>query len=217
VEARTNYIDEKYDLIKPQIEDMAGVLRKYNLFVIDVVNLCGGMPSPDITDFQIRISSQYSDAITVEITTNLYEVVRAIDFQTGRIDNNFMLVYERGKTIGTNLFLNQLLTARKLGFQKFHTVAMAPNSSDDTDWLGYYFWANLGFENSDIDEFKEWAITMGRKEESLSELVQTEEGREVWKKNGFTWVGNFYIEIGHPCWGYLKKHLERKGIEIGRL
>jgi len=53
---------------------------------------------------------------------------------------------------------------------------------------------------------------LGWQEPTLSELVQTEEGRAFWRKKGFTWAGNFFLANGHPCWRYLKRHLQEKGI-----
>ncbi len=85
---------------------------------------------------------------------------------------------------------------------------------DGLDWGGYYFWAKLGFENTDIGEYKAWAAEMGRKEPTLSELMQTKIGRELWKNTGFTWVGNFHLAKDHPCSGYLQKYLQRKKINV---
>ncbi len=148
----------------------------------------------------------------LKINTDQYEIARNMDFQLGRIDNNYMHVENKGKGIGTNLFLNQLLTARKHGFKRLYMVAFAP--SDDLAWYGYYFWANMGFENSDVAEYRDWARAMGREEITLSELMQSESGRELWKKTGFTWIGNFYLSKGHPCLSYLRMHLQRKGIDL---
>ena len=55
---------------------------------------------------------------------------------------------------------------------------------------------------------------MGRKEATLSELMQSESGRQLWKKTGFTWIGNFFLADGHPCLDYLRKHLRRKKINF---
>src|SRR6202012_1634566 len=68
----------------------------------------------------------------------------------------------KGKHIGTNLFLNQLVTARAHGFEKLHTIAIAPSKYDDegTAWYGYYFWANLGFQNMEPDEYRAWAAEL---------------------------------------------------------
>lgn len=209
---KTNFIEELHNLIYSNINDPFKVMNTHGMTVIDIVNLCGGIPSMKIKVFNIDISSQYKGAISVGIKTNLYELTRSIDFDTNRIDNNYMLVYDRGNGVGTSLFLNQYHAARKLAFNKLHTTALAPSA--DTKWYGYYFWANLGFENSDYEEYRDWTKIFDRKEETLSELVQTEEGRRVWKQYGFTWIGDFYLADNHKCSGYLMQHLKRKRISI---
>jgi hypothetical protein len=65
---------------------------------------------------------------------------------------------------------NQLQTARAHNFEKLHAIAMAPSKYDDdtTAWYGYYFWANLGFQNMEPDEYLTWATEMQREEPTLS-------------------------------------------------
>ena len=208
----TNYLDDRLPIVDIELNDTLPVLGQYHLSPFDIINLCGGIPSPEITSVRVVINSTFSSALSVQIFTDQYEVVRNIDFQIGRIDNNFMLVRERGQGLGTKLFLTQVQTARQLNFKRLHTTALAPN--DDLNWSGYYFWAELGYENTDIEEYRAWATEMGRGEPTLSELVQSESGRQLWKQSGFTWIGNFYLANDHPCMGYLRRHLERKGIDF---
>lgn len=158
------------------------------------------------------ITPTYSTALSVQITSDQYEVARNMDFEIRRIDNNYMYVHEKGQRLGTNLFLTQVHTALKYQFRKIHLTAMGPE--DGLNWNGYYFWAVLGFENTDIAEYQVWASTMGRAETTLSELVQTESGRTIWKETGFTWIGNFYLAKGHPCMKYLLQYLRRKNIDL---
>lgn len=179
----------------------------------DLLNLCGGIPSPDITHFKAEIYATYSSALTIKITSDQYEAVRSMDFSIGRLDNNFLFVNDQGKGLGTNLFLNQLQAARNFSFRRIKVTAMAP-SEDEPHWTGYYFWACLGFQNSDVEEFQEWARAIGRKEATLSVLMQTKEGRECWKNNGFTWIGDFFLAQDHNCIYQLKNHLNRKGIDF---
>jgi hypothetical protein len=210
VAIQTNFIDELFPSIQIEVNNASEV--QLPLSVLDIINLCGGIPSPDITNARVLITATYVTALSVKITTDQYEVARNMDFEIGRIDNNFMEAYEKGQHIGTNLFLNQVQTARQHGFRKIHVTAMG--REDELDWDGYYFWANLGFENTDIIEYQNWAADMGREEPTLSELMQTQAGRYLWKKTGFTWIGNFYLADEHPCMAYLKKHLQRNGIDF---
>jgi hypothetical protein len=50
---------------------------------------------------------------------------------------------------------------------------------------------------------------MQREEPTLSELMQTAEGRELWRNTGISWIGEFFLAKDHPCNHYLK----RKGID----
>ncbi len=208
---QTNFIDDLYPLISFELTNAYTVLEQYNISARDIVNLCGGIPSPHITNIHVVLSSQYASALCIEINTDQYELVRRLDFDIRKIDNTYMYVHNKGQGIGTNLFLTQVQTARNYHFEKLHTTAMAP--IEDEKWNGYYFWAHLGFENTETTEYRAWAAKMGRQESTLSELVQTQEGRDLWNKNGYPWIGDFYLATGHPCAIYLQNHLERKGID----
>jgi hypothetical protein len=188
------------------------VLERHGCSVRDIIDLCGGIPAPYISGIRIKISATYSTALAVQICTDQYEIARNMDFEIGRIDNNYMHVVEKDHGLGTNLFLTQYRTARKYNFRKIHLTAMGPE--DGLDWRGYCFWAKLGFENTDIEEYKIWAAAMDRNEPTLSELMQTQEGRKLWENTGFTWIGNFHLAKGHPCSAYLGKYLQRKGINF---
>jgi hypothetical protein len=177
-----------------------------------LLNLCGGIPAPDVSNVRVEIYGTYSSAFTIKVFTDQYEAYRSVDFSIGRIDNNYLFVNEQGDGLGTNLFLNQYQAARALGFRRIHLTAMAP-FEDEPHWNGHYFWACLGFRNADTAEFAAWATAMGRDEPTLTDLIQTEEGREMWKRTGFTWLGDFFL-AEHDCITQLKTHLQRKGIAI---
>ena len=214
----TNFIEHLSDKAIFAINDPRQVMKQHALSPTEVLNLCGGIPLPDIGDILVKISSQYQGALSVEIKTDQYELIRLMDFDIGRLDNQIMVVASsaRGQGIGTNLFLNQVQAAQRWRFKKLRTIARAPSTYEDGDvnWQGHYFWANLGFENIEHAEFKEWALARHRHESTLSELVQSEEGRQLWKDDGFTWIGEFVLANAHPCFKYLRRHLERKGINV---
>lgn len=213
----TNFIEDRWAHIAFTLDDVYGVMAQFALTLADVVNLCGGIPLPTITGIRVDISSQYAGALTVQVSTDQYEVIRTIDVDIRRIDNRVMIVTPeaRGRRIGTNLFLNQLQTARRLKFIKLRTYTRAPSLYDeeDQDWQGYYFWANFGFENKEQEEFRKWAIARNRPENSLNELMQVEEGRNLWKQEGFGWTGEFRLGEGNNCFAYLTVYLKRKGID----
>ena len=183
----------------------------------DVLNLCGGIPLPTISGIHVNISSQYAGALTAEVATDQYQVIRTIDMDIRRIDNRSMVVDQalRGRGIGTNLFLNQVQTARQWQFVKLRTYTRAPSPYDDEDkdWQGYYFWANFGFVNTETEEFNQWAAARNLHETSLTELMQSEGGRNIWRQSGYSWIGEFILDEGHICSTYLKAYLKRKGID----
>jgi hypothetical protein len=207
-----NFIDHVFPHIHIETKNAQPVLERHGCSLRDAIDLCGGIPTSYITNIRVKIHSTYSTALCVQVVTDQYEVARNMDFEIGRIDNNYMYVEQKGQGIGTSLFLTQIRTARKFNFKKIHVTAMGPE--DGLDWRGYYFWANLGFENTDIKEYKAWAAEMDRKEPTLSELVQTKAGRELWKNTGFTWIGNFHLAKDHPCSDYLQKYLKRKNLNF---
>lgn len=209
---RTNYIGDVFSLIRIEAKNAHPVLDKYGFTIADIINLCGGIPSPYISNIRVTISATYSSALSVQIVTDQYELARNMDFEIARIDNNYLYINEKGQGLGTNLFLTRAQTAVHYHLRKIHVTAMGPE--DGLDWMGYYFWAVLGFENTDIAEYEAWASAMERTEPTLSELVQSETGRELWKRAGFTWIGNFHLIEGHPCLAYLQQHLTRKKIDL---
>lgn len=206
----TNYIKDVLPFAQVSIHNV--MEENLPIPMQDFLNLCGGVPLPSITNLKVDIYATYSSAFTVKIFSDQYETVRSMDFSIGRIDNNYLYVTEKGQGIGTNLFLNQFQAARERGFKRIHLTAMAPYD-DELRWNGYYFWACLGFHNSDVEEFHVWAQKMNRKEPTLSALMQTDEGRDFWKATGFTWIGDFFLE-GYDCIKHLKAHLQRRGIDF---
>lgn len=55
---------------------------------------------------------------------------------------------------------------------------------------------------------------MKREERTLSELIQTEEGRAIWREAGFTWIGDFFLHDQSNCIKNLVSYLARKDIDI---
>ena len=215
---QTNFIEEVSDQIAFTIRDSHQVMAQNKLTPQEVVNLCGGIPLLDISSISVCISSEYQAALSVQVETDQYEVSRIIDFDLLRIDNQIMVVEEeaQGKHIGTHLFINQIRAARARQLEKLHTIAMAPSLYDEEgmDWSGYYFWAELGFQNSEPELYTQWALENNRPEPTLSECMQTEAGRQAWRNTGFSWIGDFFLAQDHLCTYYLKRHLKRKRIEV---
>ncbi len=213
---KLNYLNDNIVTPVCKVSDSYGLMIEHNLTINDLINLCGGIPSREITECRIEIIAGTKDIVHIKVFTDLYEVVRSIDFEYGLIDNHFMLVYRKGESIGTRLFLNQVKAAIKRRFIKLKTTAFAPSQYEDTAWLGYYFWGRVGYKMLPDEqvEFQKWIKEFGRSESSLQELLLTKDGCELWIKYGYTWIGEFYLNGKGNCLYYLTRYLRSKNISF---
>lgn len=199
------------------ILDTYGFLCKHQLAPDEVIFLCGVFPVADIKRIKVGITSTSEDIVHIRLTTNLFELSRTIDLESLYIVNHFMLVYEPCKGLGTQLLLHQINAARLRGILKLKTTAFAPYNNDD-NWSGYYCWGRLGYRMTDPGEqyeFNVWAKKFNRDEPSLNELLLTEDGRMLWRREGFTWIGEFDLTIHSPDIYYFKRYLAGKRLITG--
>ena len=56
------------------------IMDTYDLGVDTVINLCGGVPSPDVSSYHLTIDSKSDTSIRCTVVTNLYETIRRINF-----------------------------------------------------------------------------------------------------------------------------------------
>ena len=89
---------------------------------------------------------------------------------------------------------------------------MGPDGSD-TEWQGYYTWGRLGFEMDwpDHEELMTMLKTLKRQETCLWELLSSPDGQDLWRRDGFTWHGSFYLYDQSKSLKWLKAYLLYKG------
>ena len=211
-----NLTDKNKINLTPIITDKYSALTKHHLSIEELVNLCGGIPSVEISALKAEINTTSEETVHVRIFTDLYEVVRSIDFELGFIENSFMLVYNPGQSIGTNLFLNQVRAARSRKLIKLRTFARATEEYDDLEWGGYYCWGRLGYEmrHDEHSKFQDWLLNFGRSETKLNELLATKVGCELWRKHGYGWLAEFYLNDAAETMSNLRNYLQAKGISF---
>jgi hypothetical protein len=212
---KTNYINETVPQFTGGFSNISSVMTTHNVTDIDVINLCGGVPIPDMKETIIKASANSKNAIEVIIECQQFYVSRTIDFYLRRISNDMMDVKEKDVGIGTSLFLNQVKTARSLAFRKLTVWALAHDGTNA--WQGYSHWARLGYQMNDAEEIKDFELMMvklGRTEKTVNELVLSDVGYEIWKQHRESWSGEFILSDGHPCMTHLKKFLNIKGIDV---
>lgn len=210
-----NFIETLNCTINYDVRDGHGVLQRYAVDQENILLLCGGIPSRDLLFVTVVITSISENALTVSVDTNLYYVFRTINFESGRISNDKMRVYDKGQYIGTSLFLNQVFFARQFGFIKLSTTALEWDGQER--WDGYYLWARLGYQmtnRNDLEDFADLVRYFPRPVTNIGELVLTEDGYTFWKNQGFTWTGEFLLADDSPSMNHLRRYLALKQIDF---
>jgi hypothetical protein len=213
---RVNFIDEV--TISENINDRYGLLNIHLLNPTKVINLCGGVPAPNLDKLDLYIESSCSDSIDVEINTSLYSSSNTIFLNDRFITNNSFIIHKhklRRAGVGTRRIINQVVTAKKLGFLKIETYARGGiDNSHHHQYNGHYTWARLGFDmvEDDVFRFRATMIEWMRPEKTIHELLSSEGGKKKWKYEGHGWSGYFDLTTNSPCLKRLEKYLIEKGI-----
>jgi hypothetical protein len=210
-----NYISDTDCTITYDVRDSHGVMSRYNITSQDLLEICGGIPDRNQLFANVTITSSSDHAVTVCVASDLYFVFRTINFSLKIIFNDKMFVYQKEQHIGTSLFLNQVAFARKLGFVKLKVTAIDYDGTERVD--GYYRWARLGYQmtdRNDLEDFAEQMRSLSRPEQTLSELILSEDGYRLWKLIGQTWTGEFRLADNSPSMLHLRKYLKLKGIDF---
>ena len=212
--SKSNYIDECSIDINKSIDDNGGVIPTWGFGIKELINLTGGIPSQEIQELELRISSTTCEAMDISVKTNLYEVERVINLTDGIISNTHMYVFDQQKQIGTRLFCNQVIAAKLRRFREIQTFAMGRDSGES--WTGFYAWGRLGYQMilNDDTRFLQMMTTEGRPETNLWELLSTEEGKSFWLDNGFSWMGQFILDDDSLAMQQLRSYLYEKGLSF---
>lgn len=214
-ETPTNFSDstETKKNLKVSESNYYDVKKKHSIGNMDILNLSGGIPKEGMKKINLETRDASEGVIKSRVETDDYMVDRIIDMKSKEIYNSYMRVFKKGEGIGTNLLLNQVQNARKLGFKKMKVQAAGGHGWDDT-WDGYYFWAKMGYQmdaNSQKN-FDRWIKQEGRKESTINEMVSTKEGLAFWKKNGWEWNGFFDLNDNSESMKILGRYLVEKKI-----
>jgi len=192
--------------------DEGEIITAFGLTINDLIDLTGGIPCSSIRDLELRVSALTSDTIELFVKTKFYEVARVLNFADKIILNTHMYVFEQQKQIGTRLFYNQVVAARKHDFDEIQTTAMGKEDGDN--WTGFYAWGRLGYQMilGDDEKFRRLMEKENRFETNLWELLSTEEGKAFWLNNGFTWMGQFILEDNSSTMLQLSSYLREKNL-----
>ncbi|UOP04999.1 hypothetical protein [Conchiformibius kuhniae] len=98
-----------------------------------------------------------------------------------RNESQYLLAEQQGKGIATEALKQQIIAARKLGIERIETYAVRGETEN-----GYYTWARLGFDGDLTADILNRLPDDLHHAKRVSDLMQTERGREWWKRNGKT-------------------------------
>jgi hypothetical protein len=180
---------------------------------IELLNMAGGIPEPGTNE--ILHTAEYAantNSVVFSSESELFFAERELFWSDKFIDNKFLTVFAAGRGIGTYIFFNEIIQARKLGI-----VCLKVSAAKSDRLNGYYTWARLGYSidsPEDLEDFVQLMGDHGRNEKSMIELMSTKEGREFWKKNGFWWQGVFDLSPGSENIKAFNNYVKEAAIDI---
>jgi hypothetical protein len=152
----------------------------------------------------------------------LYEAQRTVerDPTTGQIalDNSAFQVRDTGQGLGTRVFIDQVRSAAALGVATILTVGGKGNVTTDlgvmTNANGYYTWPRLGYTGSLMADFADKASqALGYRVTTVMDLMQTPEGRDYWRANGYQTDLYFDLRPDSPSRQILAAYAAAKGLD----
>lgn len=180
---------------------------------IELLNLAGGIPESGTND--ILHSGNYIDttnSLLFSSESELFVIERQLFWDDKFVDNKLLTVFSTGRRIGTYIFINEIIQARKLGI-----TYLKVSAAKSERFNGYYTCARLGYSidsPEDQEDFEQLINVYGRNEKSMIELMQTKGGRKFWRDSGFWWQGVFDLSPNSENIEALNNYLVETGINL---
>lgn len=217
----TQYVLKKVGYkILYQDADCREIMRENGVKIADIIEFCGGIPSPSVSFVKILFQTNSQHSFTVQIDTDMFCSKRSFDFEQKVVYNEKLVLWnpdDKGTNIGCMMLINQIKKATSLNFTKILLYAKGGVKSIPPGfWNGHYSWARLGFlmSPSYYPIYEKHIANTEFANKSLRSLMKTKKGRLFWKNNGCSWLGTFDTQHGSESMSILRKHLIRKGILI---
>lgn len=180
---------------------------------IELLNITGGIPEQSI-DIIHHVIDYNTDTTSLIFSTQSkwFVAERELFWNDKLIDNKYLEVFSTGRRIGTFIFINEVIQARKLGI-----VSLKVSAAKSDRLNGYYTWARLGYSIDSPDDqegFDRLMKDYGRQEQSMIELMRTKEGRKFWQDYGFWWQGAFDLLPNSENIAALNAYLAETGINL---
>ncbi len=181
--------------------------------------ICGNVPGCDVRAY---FDKQLDDVLVIESRSGSYgetSVRRLYRDDNGDLAlvNERFVAGEQHKGAGTMMFASQVEAASRMGVKKITTVA---GGGPGTAYNGYYTWPRLGYDTeieklhpNDREQLAE--DFPGKKFAHLSDLLQTPEGRDWWKKNGASISVSFDLSPSSNSLKVLHEYVAAKAEQTG--
>jgi hypothetical protein len=210
---KTNYLINIRDVNFSVSPDADSFLNLIHANEIELLNLSGGIPQNGINEILHVVEyDNLTNSFIFSSECELFEIERELFWNERFIDNKLLSVFSTGRGTGTIILINEIIQARKLGITHLK-VSAAKNER----FNGYYTWARLGYSidsPDDQEQFDELISNHGRSEKSMIELMQTEDGRDFWRQNGFWWQGIFDLSRESENIQAINNYLIQAGINF---
>lgn len=176
------------------------------------------------------VTSQHGDQTYVAVVGEgdyIQEYERSLFFKNGKIDRVQNMVLELDEDAppgtGTRMLATQVAALKEAGGRYIKTVGAG---CYDCDYVGYYVWPMLGFDQvipeNDVEQLpkelrEELDDTGGGPPYYISELMSFQEGRNWWKENGTELEDlELVVQEDELLQQYVQKKAEKAGKTVGQ-
>jgi len=158
---------------------------------------------------------------------NIFEYEREIFLKDGKVDRVKNSILELSEDAppgtGTRMLATQVASLKEAGGRVIQTVG---SGCFDCDYVGYYVWPLLGFDQklpeNDVEQLppeirEELEDTGGGEPFYISELMSFKEGRDYWKEYGSELEDlEFQVDETDVLDSYLEKKASKAGKTVGQ-
>jgi len=180
--------------------------------LLGICGLFGIHPEPKASD-QITVEiNPYVDCVRININSIAVSNLQVVIYPTNKyLENQFIRARKPGSGIGARWVKGQSVAAAANDFKRM--IAEAYRADDHSgNWTGYLVWAKYGYlmQASSKTDFDHFLKLHGRDENTLYQLISTEEGLILWIAEGFSWEAEFDLAQDSESNRILSDYFARK-------
>jgi phage portal protein BeeE len=188
----------------PKMPSISEVEKELFDRAVDNDELAAIVAAPD--DARVEVVANSKRQLVIFTDHKDFSSVRTVKKIDGKLvmknESISMVDKKRGSGLGTDLFAQQVANLRDSGFDRIEAFAMRTYGTRGAN--GYYTWPRLGYDAPLTEAVKTKLSTFTRNPalladiasaESYLDLFLTEDGRELWRKQGDS-IDNMVFDLG---------------------